>query len=87
MHIFVLCALDFRSGYYDWLGRELSAYAREDGELAKEIYRFSMLIIASTEAHACMGSWVSKTSVARESGRLVSCARWIWRANVGARGP
>lgn len=27
------------SGYYEWRGREPSAHEREDGELAKEIYR------------------------------------------------
>jgi hypothetical protein len=27
------------SGYYDWLKREPSQHAREDGELAKEIHR------------------------------------------------
>src|SRR5215472_4107658 len=27
------------SGYYDWRGREPSAHAREDGELARHIHR------------------------------------------------
>lgn len=56
------------SGYYDWRGREPSAHEREDGELAKEIYRIFVAhrgVYGSPRVHAEL----------RERGIVVSMSR------------
>lgn len=59
------------SGYYEWQGREPSAHAREDGELARQIHRIfheHRQVYGSPRVHAelrARGVYCSRARVAR----------------------
>lgn len=69
------------SGYYDWRDREPSAHAREDGELAKEIYRLFHAfrgVYGSPRIHAelrDLGLRCSRERTARLMREMELCAK------------
>jgi transposase InsO family protein len=77
------------SGYYDWRGREPSAHEREDGELAKEIYR---LFYANRSVYGSpriqvelreRGILCSRERVARLMREMDLCAKFRRQKPIG----
>ena len=79
------------SGYYEWRGREPSAHEREDGELAKEIYRIFSAnrgVYGSPRVQVELrerGIYCSKERVARLMREMELCAKPRRNKPVGTK--